>query len=151
MYNKKMKDIPQFRPNSYGQMAIYCDDRTDHEFVMKCITHRREIEPQLPALDLKRDSEKNQIFLQAMKDTLAQPIQELSGVTKSQTDFLETQNKALQALLQNQHQPQMLENSYFSAGTLSTRWSPQSFRLLQLLKNYLLSTKKLPLKIEWKS
>ena len=26
------------------------------------------------------------------------------------------QNKALQALLQNQHQPQMLENSYFSAG-----------------------------------
>ena len=116
MYNKKMKDIPQFRPNSYGQMAIYCDDRTDHEFVMKCITHRREIEPQLPALDLKRDSEKNHFFLQAMKDTLAQPIQELSAVTKSQTDFLETQNKALQALLQNQHQPQMLENSYFSAG-----------------------------------
>ena len=86
-----------------------------------------------------------------MKDTLAQPIQELSAVTKSQTDFLETQNKALQALLQNQHQPQMLENYYFSAGTLSTLWSPQSLRLLQLLKNYLLSTKKLPLKIEWKS
>jgi len=62
MYNKKMKDIPQFRPNSYGQMAIYCDDRTDHEFVMKCITHRREIEPQLPALDLKRDSDKNHFF-----------------------------------------------------------------------------------------
>ena len=62
MYNKKMKDIPQFRPNSYGQMAICCDDRTDHEFVMKCITHRREIEPQLPALDLKRDSDKNHFF-----------------------------------------------------------------------------------------
>ena len=41
-----------------------------------------------------------------MKETIAQPFQELEAVLKSQVEFFTTQNQALQNLLQSKPSPQ---------------------------------------------
>ena len=103
---RKIKDIPHWKPNQYGQMPIYCESRDDYEFLVKAIVHRREVEPTFAALDMQRDAQKNAFFLQAMKGTIAQPFQELEAVSKSQVEFFTTQNQALQNLLQSKPSPQ---------------------------------------------
>ena len=55
---------------------------------------------------MQLDAQKNAFFLQAMKETIAQPIQELAAVSKSQVEFFTTQNQALQDLLQRKPPPQ---------------------------------------------
>ena len=97
--------------NQYQQMLIYCDSRDDYEFLVKAIIHRRGIEPTFASLDMQRDAQKNAFFLQAMKGTIAQPIQELAAVSKSQVEFFTTQNQALQNLLQSKPSPQHIPQS----------------------------------------
>ena len=46
-----------------------------------------------------------------MKETIAQPIQELAAVSKSQVEFFTTQNQALQNLLQSKPSPQHIPQS----------------------------------------
>ena len=55
---------------------------------------------------MQRLAQKNAFFLQAMKETIAQPIQEIAAVSKSQGEFFTTQNQALQNLLQSKPPPQ---------------------------------------------
>ena len=106
MASRKIKDIPHLKPNQYGQMPFYCESRDDYEFLVKAIVHRQEVEPTFAALDMQRDAQKNAFFLQAMKETIAQPFQELEAVSKSQVEFFTTQNQALQNLLQSKPSPQ---------------------------------------------
>ena len=60
---------------------------------------------------MQRHAQKNAFFLQAMKETIAQPIQELAAVSKSQVEFFTTQNQALQNLLQSKPSPQHIPQS----------------------------------------
>ena len=60
---------------------------------------------------MQHDAQKNASFLQAMKETIAQPIQELAAVSKSQVEFFTTQNQALQNLLQSKPSPQHIPQS----------------------------------------
>ena len=86
-------------------MLIYCESRDDYEFLVKAIVHR-EVEPTFAALDMQHDAQKNAFFLQGMKETIAQPIQELAAVLKSHVEFFTTQNQALQNFLQSKPSPQ---------------------------------------------
>ena len=101
MHNQKIHDIPCWKPNSYQQMPLYCENRSDWEFVIRAITHRAELEPIMKELDIKRESEKNTLLLHAMSDTINPAINEFKLVAQSQNDLLLAQSAALKALLES--------------------------------------------------
>ena len=101
MHNRKIRDMPCWKPNSYQQMPLYCENRSDWEFVIRAITHRAELEPIMKELDIKRDSEKNTLLLRAMSDTINPAINEFKSVAQSQNDLLLAQSAALKALLES--------------------------------------------------
>ena len=63
MHNRKIGDMPCWKPNSYQQMPLYCENRSDWEFVIRAITHRAELEPIMKEHDIKRESKKNALLL----------------------------------------------------------------------------------------
>ena len=80
-------------------MPLYCENRSDWEFVIRAITHRAELEPTMKELDIKRESKKNTLLLRAMSNTINPAINEFKSVAQSQNDLLLAQSAALKALL----------------------------------------------------
>ena len=87
MHNRKIRDMPCWKPNSYQQMPLYCENRSDWKFVIRAITHRAELEPIMKELDIKRESKKNTLLLRAMSDTINPTINEFKSVAQSQNVF----------------------------------------------------------------
>ena len=95
MTSRKLKDMPQWKPNQYQQMPIYCESRSEYEFLVKAIMHRKDLELHIEDLDIKREADKNQRFILAMKESIREPIQDLSSASQSQIQLLTTQNQSL--------------------------------------------------------
>ena len=108
MTSRKLKDMPQWKPNQYQQMPIYCESRSEYEFLVKAIMHRKDLELHIEDLDIKREADKNQRFILAMKESIREPIQDLSSASQSQIQLLTTQNQALQCLLEKKPSPNLL-------------------------------------------
>ena len=53
MVNKKLKDIPPFKPYQNGQQPVYAENRADWDFLMRPIVHRDQLDPIIKDLDLK--------------------------------------------------------------------------------------------------
>ena len=77
MHNQKIHDMPCWKPNSYQQMPLYCENRSDWEFVIWAITHWVELE-HIKELDIKREFEKNTFLLCAMSNTINPAITNLN-------------------------------------------------------------------------
>ena len=110
MTSRKLKDMPQWKPNQYQQMPIYCESQSEYEFLVKAIMHRKDLELHIEDLDIKCNADKNQWFILAMKESIREPIQDLSSASASQSQIqlLTTQNQALQRLLEKKPSPNLL-------------------------------------------
>ena len=80
MVNKKLKDIPPFKPYQNGQQPVYAENRADWDFLMRAIVHRDQLDPIIKELDLKRDSEKNILMIKAVQDMIAPQLQQMTSI-----------------------------------------------------------------------
>ena len=72
------------------------------------IMHRKDLELHIEDLDIKRKADKNQQFILAMKESIREPIEDLSSASQSQIQLLTTQNQALEHLLEKKPSPNLL-------------------------------------------
>ena len=83
MVNKKLKDIPPFKPYQNGQLAVYAENRADWDFLMRAIVHHDQPEPIIKEFDIKRDLEKNMLMIKAVEDTIAPQLQQMTSIAAS--------------------------------------------------------------------
>ena len=66
MENRKMRDIPSFRPNSSGLFQglapIYCSNKDEWTFLHKAIVHTSSLEESIKTLDVQRDNQKTKML-----------------------------------------------------------------------------------------
>ena len=77
MENRKMRDIPSFRPNSsgfyQGLAPIYCSNKDEWTFLHKAIVHRSSLEESIKTLDVERDSQKQRCLSKTLLALSTQP------------------------------------------------------------------------------
>ena len=119
MVNKKLKDIPPFKPYQNGQQPVYAENRADWDFLMRAIVHRDQLDLIIKDLVLKRDSEKNILMIKAVQDTIASQLQQMTSIAASQNEFFCAQSEALQMLMQSRPSPKSVPLQNFEGPALS--------------------------------
>jgi len=103
MENRKMRDIPSFRPNSsgfyQGLAPIYCSNKDEWTFLHKAIVHRSSLEEFIKNLDVERDSHKTKMFVEGVVGLINPALEKLNEKSNAQSDYLAKQGEALMKLL----------------------------------------------------
>ena len=105
MENRKMKDLPAFRPNPSGYFQgfspIYCGSKEEWNFLHKAIVHRSELEEHIKSLDAQRDHKKTKMFVEGVVSIINPTLEQLSKNSNAQMSYLTKQGDALMKLFES--------------------------------------------------